>query len=72
MGNYNDKDCHLKTPPLALRAEDAAKALGIGKRLLWTLTNQGEIPHVRLGRAVVYPVDALRKWLAEMAKGGHR
>jgi excisionase family DNA binding protein len=59
--------------PLALRPREAARALGIGTRLLWQLTNTGEIPHLRLGRAVVYPVDSLRAWLAEQAeKGGRR
>ena len=59
-------------PCLALRAEEAAVALGIGKRLLWSKTKAGEIPHVRIGRAVVYPVDELRDWLAEQVqkKGG--
>ena len=59
-------------PRLALRPREAAQALGISKRLLWTLTNQGAVPHLRLGRTVVYPVDALRKWLADQAqkKGG--
>lgn len=62
------------TPRLALRPKDATKALGIGLRLLWSLTNQNLVPHVRLGRAVVYPVDELRRWLSEQAqkKGGRR
>ena len=57
-------------PCLSLRPKDAAKALGIGERLLWSLTNRGEIPHLRFGRAVVYPVDLLREYLAQQAKGG--
>ena len=57
---------------LALRPKEAAKALGIGERLLWSKTNCGEIPHVRIGRAVVYPVDLLRAYLAEQAKGARR
>jgi len=56
-------------PRLALRAKDAAWALGIGERLLWSLTNRGEIPHVRLGRTVLYPVDELRRWLSDQATG---
>lgn len=55
--------------PLALRPRQAAKALGIGERLLWSLTNRGEIPHLRLGRTIVYPVDRLRVWLAERCDG---
>lgn len=57
-------------PPLALRPKQAAKALGIGVRLLWELTNRGEIPCVRIGRCVTYPVALLRDWLAEQAEGG--
>lgn len=54
---------------LALRPREAAKALGIGERLLWQKTNAGEVPHLRIGRAVVYPVAELERWLAEQAKG---
>lgn len=53
-------------PRLALRAKDAAKALGISERLLWDKTNSGEIPHCRIGGAKVYPVDTLREYLAKL------
>lgn len=54
---------------LALRTKQAAKALGISERLLWELTNRGEIPHVKVGRATLYPVEALKQWLlAEAAR----
>ena len=36
---------------LALRPKEAAKALGISERLLWTKTNCNEVPHCRIGRA---------------------
>ncbi len=63
-------DLKAPTPRLALRPKEAAQALGIGERLLWSKTNAGEIPHVRIGKAVVYPVDLLRDWLAEQARKG--
>lgn len=57
-------------PTLALRPKEAAKALGIGERKLWAMTNSGELPHIRIGRAVVYPVRELEGWLSErVAKG---
>ena len=63
-------------PRLALRPKDAARALGIGERKLWEITadQTSGVPHVRFGRAVVYPVRELRRWLAEQAqrKGGDR
>jgi excisionase family DNA binding protein len=55
------------TPALALRPREAAKALGIGERLLWSMTNRGEIPHIKLGRATLYPVAELERWLSERA-----
>jgi excisionase family DNA binding protein len=62
----------LSIQPLALRAGEAAKALGIGERKLWEWTNRKLIPHVRIDgcRCVLYPVDLLREWLAEQAKRG--
>lgn len=54
--------------PLALRPREAAQALGICERLLWQKTKDGEIPHVRVGRAVVYPVSLLEAWLMAQAK----
>ena len=56
-------------PCLALRPKEAAKALGIGERLLWSKTNAGEIPHVRIGKAILYPIAALEEWLADQIKG---
>ena len=53
---------------LAMRPKDAAKALGIGERLLWSMTNRGEIPHLKVGKAVLYPVAELERWLSERAQ----
>ena len=49
--------------PLSLRPADAAKALGISDRLLWTWTREQLIPHVRIGNVVLYPIEGLRLWL---------
>lgn len=58
---------------LAMRPRQAAAALGVSARTLWALTANGEIPHVRLGRMVLYPVAELRIWLAaKSAQGGGR
>jgi excisionase family DNA binding protein len=56
--------------PLALRAKDAARLLGISTRTLWNLTKEGEIPHLRLRRTVTYPVAELRAWMKRRSKGG--
>jgi predicted DNA-binding transcriptional regulator AlpA len=52
--------------PLLVRAPDAARLLAISERLLWTLTNSGQVPCVRgLGRRVLYSVAALEDLVRE-------
>lgn len=57
------------TPSLALRPREAARALGVSERTLWSWTQAGEIPHVKMGRSVLYPTAALERWLAERSEG---
>lgn len=64
-GTGPDESSRTAFRPLALRPRDAARALGIGQRKLWELTDAGAIPHLRFGRAVAYSVAALEKWLAD-------
>jgi len=54
---------------LLITARDAAKALAIGQRKLWELTNRQEIPHVRIGRAVRYDPRDLEQWIATQKHG---
>jgi len=53
--------------PLAVRIGAAARLLGISERKLHDLTKRGAVPHVRLDGVILYPVDALRDWLASSA-----
>jgi hypothetical protein len=60
-------------PPvkLTLDIKEAAAALGIGERLLWSLTApRGPIPCVRVGRRVLYPVADLEAFVAARKEGG--
>jgi predicted DNA-binding transcriptional regulator AlpA len=64
-----------ETPRLTLRPRQAAAALGISERTLWSLTApRGPIPCVRIGagkrKTVLYPADALRDWLRAQARQG--
>jgi hypothetical protein len=52
--------------PLAMRSEVAAKAIGICPRTLWTMTQRGDVPHARIGKAVIYPTAPLMRWLEEI------
>jgi len=58
-------------PVLALRPREAAKALGISERLLWSLTApRGPIPVVRVGAARLYRLADLDGWLARASRPG--
>jgi len=57
-------------PPLLLTPEQAAVALAISPRKLWSSTTSGEIPHIRIGRCVRYPLDDLKRWIDDQKKGG--
>lgn len=76
MDNDNDLNPPARsgpmTPCLAVGSRDAAKMLGIGQRLLWSLTNRGAIPHVRLGKRIVYPVRELTDFLSQQTTGGNK
>lgn len=58
-----------KIDPLALRPRDAAAALGISLSTLDRLTRDGQIPHVRVNRLVLYRVESLRDWLKNREEG---
>lgn len=60
-----------QTPKLLLTAREAAAALSISEKTLWSLTKAGEVPHVRIGeRSIRYSVDELKRWLSEHRIGG--
>ena len=53
---------------LSLRSREAAQALGISERTLWSLCQRNEIPHVKTGRVVLFPIASLKQWLEEKTK----
>lgn len=57
------------TEQLLLTPREAAEALAISERTLWGLTQpRGSIPCIRLGRAVRYSTDDLRRWIEEQSQ----
>lgn len=52
---------------LLLRAEEAAKLLGLGRAKLYMMMASGELPTVRIGRSVRVPLDKLREWVDKRA-----
>jgi excisionase family DNA binding protein len=56
--------------PLLLTPREAAEALAVSERTLWSLTwPRGPIRAVRIGRSVRYAPDALRAWVDAQSDG---
>ena len=58
----------LAGDPLLLNSEEASAALRISPRKLWELTNSGEVPSIRIGRALRYPLADLKAWIEAKKK----
>ncbi|MCL4197711.1 MAG: helix-turn-helix domain-containing protein [Phycisphaerales bacterium] len=59
-------DDRRPVPSIGLRPADACRALGVSRRTLctWTCDRTLAIPHVRIGKCILYPERELRDWLA--------
>lgn len=55
---------------LLLAPRDAAKALSVSTRTLWTFTQAGEIPVIRIGRSVRYDPHDLKAWIDRVKAAG--
>ena len=53
---------------ILLSPREAAAALSICERTLYGLTKRGELPVVRIGRAVRYSMDDIRAWIKKSKK----
>jgi excisionase family DNA binding protein len=50
---------------LLLRAEEAAKVLGLGRSKVFAMLSRGELPVVRIGKSVRVPAKALEQWVGD-------
>lgn len=53
---------------LLLRVSEAAERCSIGRSTAYELLASGQLPSVRVGRAVRVPVRALEAWIEEQGK----
>ena len=53
--------------PVLLKVEEAADLIKVGRTKMYALVAAGDVPSVRLGRAVRVPLNALRRWADEQA-----
>ncbi|MBF0186691.1 MAG: helix-turn-helix domain-containing protein [Magnetococcales bacterium] len=58
---------------LALTVEEAAQALGkLSRSTVESLMRTEGLPHVRIGKRVILPVDGLKEWLRKRTLNGGR
>lgn len=43
--------------------DQVAEMLGVGRKLVYESCDRKEIPHLRLGRKIVFPKAAIDRWL---------
>lgn len=52
-----------KTEPLTVKSEEASKLLGVCPKTLWTLTKNGVIPCLKIGKSVRYSREKLIEYV---------
>ncbi|HEU4751557.1 MAG TPA: helix-turn-helix domain-containing protein [Armatimonadota bacterium] len=57
-------------PRETLTVPEAAKRLGIGRRLAYEMARTGKFPTIRLGRRVLIPRQRFEAWLQGQVPGG--
>ena len=67
---YHEQD-QSHVPRLCLTADEVAEEIGISVSLVRRLTRFGNLPHIRVGRRIIYPAAAINSWLAEHTEFGN-
>jgi excisionase family DNA binding protein len=64
----NYREDHVDS--ILLRPEEVREALGLSRTVVYGMIASGELPVVRVGRAVRVPRDGLERWVRERTAGG--
>ncbi len=51
--------------PLLMDVPTAARFVGLGERTMWRLVKAQTVPHIRIGRRVLFMREWLVNWLKE-------
>ena len=62
----------ISQEPKLLSVKEVARMLGISQRTIWSMTNAGEIPCVRIRKRVLYRLDHVQGFIDRQTEGGTR
>lgn len=60
----------MSTTQLALTVAEAAAALHLGRNTVYDLIRHGDLPSIRIGRAIRVPQAALQEWINSNTQKG--
>lgn len=52
----------------ALNADELCQRIGLSKWTVYRLVAEKKIPHVKVGKRILFPVGAIEKWLEERGR----
>ena len=55
----------MASEKMCMNAEEVAEMTGLSVSLIRRMTRYGHIPHLRLGRRILYPTAAINSWISE-------
>lgn len=53
---------------LCLKPKEAAAVVGVSPPVMYDLCRREDFPTIRIGRAILIPVDSLKVWLEQQTK----
>lgn len=59
----------MSTPIICYSTKEIAEITGLSISTIRKLTRKGELPHVKVGRRIIYPVTAVHEWLLANTSG---
>ena len=59
----------MSTPIICYTAKEIAEITGLSISTIRKLTRKGELPHLKVGRRIIYPVTAVHEWLLANTTG---
>jgi excisionase family DNA binding protein len=63
-----EAEMEIQNDALLLRIPEAAQRLGLGRSTIYELIASGDLPAVRIGRAVRVPASRLAAWVERQAQ----